>query len=772
MNYKNKYLKYKKKYLELKNNLNGGADLKYIISNIYSFTDMSILIKEKYPSTINFNINKECPHIIKKKFIQKFGNVSNEFRSSNPKKLINPPIELIDYYNWLRDDKRENKEILKCIQDENNYTDSLIEPCNQIKNEIYQEIKNYIVEDYYTYKYKCGDESNYKYFEHYLSNKDYPQYCRISIDTNKIEILLDVNELAIGKQQCDVSTFTSDPSHKYISYGVDYNGSEKYQIIIYDLVNKNYIEHPIPLLAHCNYFWIDSVNIYYIQSDEKNNPYKLYLYNLKTNTNTLIYEETNKELQISANKTTNNKYVILYSGNYDSNQAFVINFKQDPFEYTLFKPLVDNIKYYLQYHNNYWYIQTNDNAVNWKISRCHVNNINNYEDFIPYNENIFISDCISFQNYIVYKSIFNGSIYINIINPNNKILKVINLIENKITNIKTYYSDKANSNKVLMDVYGIDFGINLTYDTDILNITFSTPISPMKYFDLNMNTLESTQVYEKLVPGYVESEYKCENIWVPQAGTRLGIPLTLIYKKDLFVKDGSMPLYLYGYGSYGICIENTFDYKILPLLDRGFIYAVAHIRGGSELGYNWYLDGKMYNKLNTFDDFIRCTEFMIQQNYTRSKQIVIEGRSAGGLLIGATITKKPDLYKIAVLGVPFVDVLNTMSDSTIPLTIEEWTQWGNPNELDDFNYIRQYCPYTNIKKLDYPHMFISGGLHDPRVPYWEPMKFLAKIREYKTDSNIQVLRMETEQGHFGGSSRYKSIEELAELYTFIFDIFV
>ena len=234
MNFNNKYLKYKKKYLELKNNINGGANLEDVLSNNYS-------------------------NIIKKKYIQKFGNVSNEFRSSNPEKLINPPIEHIDYYHWLRDDKRENKEILKCINDENKYTDSLIKPYNEIYQEIYQEIRNYIIEDYDTYKYTYSDKSNYKYFERYLLNKDYPQYCRITIDTNKVEILLDVNELAINKQQCDVSNFTPSPSpnDKYISYGVDYNGSEKYKIVIYDLVDKNYIKHTIPLLAHCNYFWID-----------------------------------------------------------------------------------------------------------------------------------------------------------------------------------------------------------------------------------------------------------------------------------------------------------------------------------------------------------------------------------------------------------------------------------------------------------------------------------------------------------------------------------
>jgi oligopeptidase B len=236
----------------------------------------------------------------------------------------------------------------------------------------------------------------------------------------------------------------------------------------------------------------------------------------------------------------------------------------------------------------------------------------------------------------------------------------------------------------------------------------------------------------------------------------------------MFKKDGSMPLFLYGYGSYGHTVNPIFSSNILPLLDRGYIYAIAHVKGGSFLGYNWYLQGKMYNKMNTFTDFITCAEYMINSKYTSIKNIVIEGRSAGGLLVGAAVTMKPELFKTVLPGVPFIDVLNTMSDSTIPLTVEEWTQWGNPNEKEGFEYIKKYCPYTNIKSTEYPNMYLTGGLHDPRVPYWEPLKFLAKIREYKTDNNIQVIRMETEQGHFGGSSRYKFIEELAEKYAFVF----
>jgi len=316
------------------------------------------------------------------------------------------------------------------------------------------------------------------------------------------------------------------------------------------------------------------------------------------------------------------------------------------------------------------------------------------------------------------------------------------------------------------DVYTIKLGVNCIHDTNILNISFTSLTSPTKLIDYNMATLENIVVYEQIIPSYNETLYECKRLWVQQENIK--IPVSIVYRKDKFKQDGSMPLYLYGYGSYGHTVDTTFSYKILPLLDRGYLYAIAHVRGGSFLGYDWYLQGKMNTKMNTFKDFIRCAEYMIEEKYTSIKNIVTDGRSAGGLLIGATVTMRPDLFKTVILGVPFIDVLNTMSDSKIPLTIEEWTQWGNPNERDDYEYMKQYCPYTNIKKTAYPNMYLTGGLHDPRVPYWEPLKFLSKIREYKTDNNIQVIRMETEQGHFGGSSRYKFIDELSEMYTFVF----
>ena len=319
------------------------------------------------------------------------------------------------------------------------------------------------------------------------------------------------------------------------------------------------------------------------------------------------------------------------------------------------------------------------------------------------------------------------------------------------------------------NVYRVDLGVNCIYDTDTINIIYGSMTSPMKYFDYNIDSLENTQVYEKIIPNYDENLYESKRVWIPQEGTQLGIPVSMIYRKDKYKQDGTNPLYLYGYGSYGHTVEPDFDYEILPLLDAGYIYVIAHIRGGSFLGYNWYLDGKMSNKINTFKDFIRCAEYLGDESnkYCDPKKIVIEGRSAGGLLIGAVTVMRPDLFWITIPGVPFVDVMNTMSDSKIPLTTEEWTQWGNPNEQEGYDNIREYCPYTNVKENYYPNMYCTAGLHDPRVPYWEIMKLIAKIREYKKDNNIQMIRIETEQGHFGGSSRYKSIEELSEKYAFI-----
>ena len=698
-------------------------------------------------------------------YIQKFGAVKNEFRGSNTDKLMNPPIEVTDNYHWIRDDERKNQDVLDLINNENKYSDDILKNHQDLKKSIYQEIKSYIKEEYDSYAFLQGDPSPYKYFTRFLEGKDYHLECRLNVETDEIKVLLDINKLAEGKSQCDVSTFEVSPNHKYISYGVDYDGSEKYDFNIMDIETNTFLVHNIPKLMYCSYFWASSTKIYYSLADDRNRMNQICMYDLETNTNTIIITEPNEEHSLSAEISNDKKFIFITIGDYETKYSYVIDFVNDPINYKLFSPLVKGEKYYLNHHQDYFYILTNrDNSTNWKIMR--VKDIDTpWEEFIPYNKHIYISDLQVFVNYLVYKTKINGNIFLNVYDFKEDVIEVISHLDNKVYTKKEY----CELNHELLKsyhVYTIDFGINNIYETDTLNITFTSLTEPNKLIDYNMNTLEHETVYIKNVPNYDESLYECKRLWIPSESVH--IPVSIMYRKDKFVQDGTMPLFLYGYGSYGYTIDTNFNYKILPLVDRGYIYAIAHVRGGAFLGYDWYLQGKMYNKLNTFNDFTKCAEYFISESYTSIKNIVIEGRSAGGLLVGASVTMKPELFKTVILGVPFIDVLNTMSDSTIPLTIEEWTQWGNPNEEKDYLYMKKYCPYTNIKKTDYPNMYLSGGLHDPRVPYWEPLKFLAKIREYKTDTNTQIIRMETSQGHFGGSSRYKFIDELAEKYVFIF----
>lgn len=704
---------------------------------------------------------------------RKFGLMKGELRGTDESKLINPPIEIDDNYNWIRDDSRTNLKILEHINNENTWTDFVMNPHKELTKSIYTEVKSYIRESYDTFASVINDKADWKYFRRYLEGYDYHSYWRKIIlpdGSVREEELLDINILAKDKPQCDVTSFEVSPDHKFISYGVDWDGSECYEFVLIDIATKKQIPTPIPKLAYCSYFWANSELIYYLVGDSSNRLCQLWTFNIVSGVNQIVFEENNLEFDLNCGLSSDEKYVIISSGNYDSNWCKFIELELNPYKIQDFLPMLPNVKYGIESHKSYWYIHTNFNSVNWQVLRISkTNNFiwENLEQFLPPISVVNFSSFSVYENFFVFKTKINGNVYMNIIDPNRTWVKVLTHLENKIYMWNDYITLDFENIKSEC-VYNIGFGVNPLYKTNVFNITFSSMVSPTKLFDYDIDSLEFNQVHEQIVPNYNQELYESKRIWVEQDGTRLGIPVSIVYRKDLFRGDSSNPLYLYGYGSYGMTINPDFDYKILPLLDRGYVYAIAHVRGGGFLGYDWYEDGKMDKKLNTFNDFIRCTEYFSLSGLIDPKKIVIEGRSAGGLLIGSCLTMRPDLYWVGVPGVPFVDVLNTMSDSTIPLTKEEWTQWGNPNEYKWFEYMKQYCPYTNVKITHYPHMYCTAGLHDPRVPYWEILKLVAKIREYKSDSNIQVIRIETTQGHFGGSSRYKSIEELSEKYSFIF----
>jgi oligopeptidase B len=733
--------------------------------SIYSFNTISKLNAKKiqYPVYFGYNNNHKTEQDI---------SISTQ--------LMNPPIIRNDDYFWIRDETRKNKDILNLINLENNYTKSIMETDTnkKIYNEIYNELKSYMKEDYKTYPFPINScNSNYKYFKEYKEGSGYFIYKRLDINTNEEIILLDVNELAKDKQQCDVTSISHNLNEEYFSYCVDYDGSEKY-ILFIEKVNssKNIDTSEIGLLTGANYQWINDDTIIYTKADDANRPFQLWSWNIQTKENLLLYNEVNFEMSISfytSDITLSNdmKYIFISSANYDSNVIYWINMN-DITKCYQFHPYVSGLQYNVYYHSGYFYIRTNcNNSTNWKICKIHISKYktlacHSWPDFISYNENVYIESMLILQDYLIFISKVNGASYINIINIlAKKYVYTTNLIDfNQINEIKNYHNESWSA-LWPKSVYTISFYNNI-YNSNYLYLILETMTEPSSIIKYNLDNLTFSTVYTKEVPNYDSSLYKSERIYV-ELDNNIKVPISLIYHKDKFKQDGSNPLYLYGYGAYGITVDPTLTTSIIPLLNCGYVYAIAHVRGGSFLGYKWYEDGKLKNKINSFTDFIACTEHLINKLYTNPKSITIDGRSAGGLLVGAVMTMRPDLYKNVIMGVPFVDVLNTMSDASIPLTVEEWSQWGNPNIKEYYDYISLYCPYTNLKKTNYPNVYIITGLYDPRVQYWEPLKFISKLRELKTDNHTQLIKINTQQGHFGGSDRYKYLQEYAEQYTFV-----
>lgn len=718
----------------------------------------------------------------KEEYITQFGRVKDytvdapsayEFRGNDIDKLINPPLCVKDNYHWMRDNERTNQEVLDHINNENTFTETIMKDHEQLKKNLYEEVKSYIKETYDTFPRSKKYNSKYKYFRRMIEGLSYEKHYRIDTEKNTEELLLDVNELSKDKNQCDIKRFKVSLDEKYYSYCEDYEGDEKYNLVVIDFNTRNKLEIKFPKLLYADYLWTNNNNIYYSQGDDKNRMCEVWLYEMDKNQHTKIYYETNGEYNTSINASTDDKYLFIKSGTYESNQTSYIDIHNDNKKMILIEPLKSEHKYDVDHHNGYFYVQTNINkCTNWKIMKVQIGedvSYSHWQEFIPYNKDICINNFTTLEKYFIFSITINGSNYVNILDYNTNQIRMIDHLSNLVnfkleTYIEMNFSKFKNNNVSNLEI------ISCMYESNDIIISFETMNVPFSLYEYNLDTFTNLKVYTKEVPNYNEEEYECKRLYVPIKSSNkwvLGIPISLIYKKELFKQDGSMPLFLYGYGSYGITVDPTFDYEVLPLLNRGWIYAIAHVRGGSFLGTEWYEDGKMKTKMNTFNDFISCAEYLVENKYCDKNNITIEGRSAGGLLVGASMVLKPELFKNVVAGVPFVDVLNTMCDSTIPLTVEEWTQWGNPNIKEDYDYISQYCPYYNIKNTNYPNMYITAGLHDPRVQYWEPLKLLAKIREYKTDNNTQIIKVETTQGHFGGSSRYKHIEELAHKYAFL-----
>ncbi|VVU94495.1 Prolyl oligopeptidase, N-terminal beta-propeller domain [seawater metagenome] len=700
------------------------------------------------------------PHAKRVKYNVPFGNVDDN-RGQN---LIDPPKMVEDHYYWLRDDKRENEEILNHLKKENAYTENVMSKNKEVIESMYADLLSHIKEDDSSLPLPHGEggwDSKYYYFSKKKKGLSYPIHCRINKESGQEQVILDENILANGKETFDLSSFKITKDHQFMSYGIDETGNEKYQLKIINIDSNTQIEHKIPELSYCSYFWHKN-HIYYLLGDEKNRLYQLWKYNLNDHMSIKLFQVDNELIDVSASITEDKSHIFISANSYETDDIYCLLTDDEKMEIKQFTPKIEGHKYSLAYHKGLYFITTNlDDSRNFKIMIADEIGVktNKWKDFINYSENIYIKGVDVLEKHLLISYSENGNNMVRVIPQKNSNSK------HNYYNLSESYNIETNQD--IKNIEYIELGI---YNTNTILYSENTLKTPYSIYKLNLDNKELECVKVKEVPNFNSNLYEVKRLKAPSHDGVL-VPISIIYRKDKFTQNGNNPLYLYGYGSYGCTVDPDFDVKIIPLLDRGFVYAIAHVRGGSFLGYKWYEDGKMFKKKNTFLDFTSCAEYLIKEKYTGEKKITIEGRSAGGLLVGAAMVMKPKLFRTVIAGVPFVDVLNTMSDPSIPLTTQEWEQWGNPNNLESFNYMKEYSPYDNIDVNSYPHILALAGLNDPRVAYWEPAKFVNKLRYYNTNNNLMLLKVEMEEGHFGGMDRYKYLKELAFQYAFVLETY-
>lgn len=647
--------------------------------------------------------------------------------------------KILDQYNWLRDPnwpKVKDPEIINYLTLENDYCKKHQDEF--LEKQIYQELKDRIKEDDESYPVK---RDKFYYYNRIKAGQDY--YCLYRKNSQgEEELLLDCNELAIGKSSFAIGDISISKDHSKIAYSYDKDGSERYTIYVNG--------HPDQVTNTIgDIIWNkEGTGFYYISLDKNWRRNKIYYHKLgnKQTEDILIYHELDPIFSVSISETSDDNYFILNTSSSTSCEIHYMLNDGEPKELKLaIKRRNDHI-YELDHMNGKFYLKTNDKGKNFRLVVCNNFKQETFQEIIAHNKDEYLTDFSLYQEYLVITKSILG----------------LNQIE--------YYSLYNYSLIKKIDFQEEVYEANVVYtnkEDSFLRIHYSSLTTPKSVLEYDFaNKILYTRKTDEVL-SYDATKYECKRLWAKsQDGVK--IPISMVYRKDKISLNKPSSLLLYGYGSYGLGIPVNFRSNIISLLDRGFIYAIAHIRGGDELGYEWYEKAKFLNKKLTFEDFIACAEYLIENNYTDNNKLTIMGGSAGGMLMGAVVNKRPNLFKAVVALVPFVDVLNTMLDDALPLTPGEFEEWGNPIASKEyFDYIKSYSPYDNIVKQNYPNMLVTAGLTDPRVGYWEAAKWVAKLREFKTDNNILLLKTEMDAGHKGQSGRFKALEEIAMIYSFI-----
>jgi len=668
-----------------------------------------------------------------------------------PKELIAHNDVRVDDYFWLND--RKNKEVIKYLNDENEYYDAMTSKYRDFESSLFEEMKARIKEDDESVPYKYN---GYWYIVKYETGKDYPIYIRKK-DTlkNPDELLFDCNEMAKGHDYFKLVGLSVSPDNSMISFAIDLTGRRNYTLQVKNLVTGDIMLDAIKNTTGSSTWANDNKTLFYTKKDLKTlRSDKIYKHKLGTTSrkDTVVFHEEDDTFGVAVYKSKSRKYLVIACYSTLTNEYHILNADTPDEPFKVFQERIRGLEYSISHYDNHFYIVTNLNdATNFKLMKTPetATQLANWTDVIPHRDNVLLEDIDIFKDFLVISERTNG----------------LNLIRIKSwDNSEDYYLPFDN------ETYSAYTSTNVDFDTVMLRYGYNSMTTPSSTIDFNMVTKEKTVLKEQEVLGgkFDKNNYESERVWATaDDGTK--IPISMVYKKGIKL-DGTNPTLLYAYGSYGHTIDPYFSSIRLSLLDRGFIYAITHVRGGEYLGRNWYEDGKLLKKKNTFSDFIACSKFLINQKYTSSKHLYALGGSAGGLLIGAVINEAPELYNGVVAAVPFVDVVTTMLDDSIPLTTGEYDEWGNPNDKTYYEYMKSYSPYDNVKRQNYPHILVTTGLHDSQVQYWEPAKWVAKLRDNKTDSNKLLLKTNMKAGHGGASGRFEALKEDAEEYAFLLDL--
>lgn len=654
----------------------------------------------------------------------------------------------IDNYYWMNE--RENPEVIEYLEAENAYKEAAMKHTESLQEKLFEEIKSKIKQEDESVPYR---KNGYFYFTRTVPEKEYYLVCRKknSLDAEE-EIMLDVNKMAEGFEYYALGGSTVSPDNKILAYGVDTVSRRQYTVYFKNLETGEILNDVIPLTSGSATWANDNKTVFYVLKDEvtlRSEKIMKHIIGTSFESDVEVFTEEDETFNTFIFKSKSEKYLIIGSESTLTSEYRFLEADNPNGTFKIIQPRTRGLEYRVDHFGDYFYVRTNLDALNFKLVKTPVKATEkeNWEEVIPHRSDVLLEDFDIFKNQLVISERKEGITWLRVMPWSGE----------------QYYIDFEE------EIFTVRSNLNLDFDTDNFRFSYTSLTTPNSVFDFNIKTKERVLLKQEEVLGnFDKSNYETKRIYATALdGTK--IPMSLVYKKGL-KKNGENPTLIYGYGSYGATIDPSFSIKRLPLLNRGFVYAIAHIRGSQINGRAWYEDGKLLNKMNTFTDFNDCAKFLIDENYTNSEKLFAMGGSAGGLLMGACINLKPDLYKGVIAAVPFVDVVTTMLDESIPLTTGEFDEWGNPKDEKYYYYMKSYSPYDNVEAKDYPALLVTTGLHDSQVQYWEPAKWVAKLRDLKTDDNPLIFHINMDYGHGGASGRFQWIKDTALEYAFIFDL--